>query len=61
MTDVKLEKFTFARKDLDFVVREAAPEFEDKNKLKQLIREDPAFRKGLIGDEKVFRQFDAEF
>jgi len=56
-----LKRFIFTETDLDFVVREAAPEFEDKNKLKQLIREDPAFRKGLIGDEKVFRQFDAEF
>lgn len=42
--------------DLDFVVQQAAPEFEDKMKLKQLIREDESFRKGLVGDERVFRK-----
>ena len=60
MTDVKREKFTFARKDVDIVVREAAPEFEGKEELNQLTREEPTFRTGLVGDEKVFRQFDAE-
>jgi hypothetical protein len=42
--------------DLDFVVQQAAPEFEDKAKLKQLMREDESFRKGLVGDERVFRK-----
>jgi len=46
--------------DLDFVVETAAPEFKDKEKLKQLIKEDPDFRKGLIGDEKVFRKIMAD-
>lgn len=40
--------------DLDFVIREAAPEFSDKEKLKQLIREDTDFRKALLEDERVF-------
>ncbi len=42
--------------DLDFVIREAAPGFSDKEKLKQLIREDAAFRKALLGDERVFHR-----
>jgi len=46
----------FTDSDLEFVIREAAPEFSDKEKLKQLIREDAAFRKSLIGDERVFRR-----
>lgn len=40
--------------DLDFVIREAAPDFGDKDRLKQLIREDESFRKALLGDERVF-------
>jgi hypothetical protein len=46
--------------DLDFVIREAAPDFDDKEKLKQIIREDDAFRKALISDEKVFRRVMAD-
>jgi len=42
--------------DLDFVVSTAAPDFKDKRKLKELIREDPAFRKGLVGNERVFNK-----
>jgi len=55
MTELNLKE-----NDLDFVVNEAAPEFKDKEKLKWLIREDPDFRKGLIGDEKVFRKVMAD-
>ncbi|MBI4301008.1 MAG: hypothetical protein HY664_00185 [Chloroflexi bacterium] len=46
--------------DLDFVIGEAAPEFPDKAKLKQLIKEDVAFRKGIISDERVFRKVMAD-
>jgi hypothetical protein len=42
--------------DLDFVVAVVAPEFKDKEKLKKLVREDRAFRRGLIGDAKLFRR-----
>jgi hypothetical protein len=42
--------------DLEFVVKEAAPQFKDKAKLKQLIRGDESFRRGLVGDEAVFRR-----
>jgi hypothetical protein len=46
--------------DLDFIVEQVAPEFKDKAKLKQLIREDEHFRKAIIGDEKVFRRVMAD-
>ena len=55
MTESKLKE-----SDLDFVVNEAAPEFKDKEKLKQLIREDEDFRRHLIGDEKVFKKVMAD-
>ena len=41
--------------DLDFVIGEAAPEALNKERLKQLIRDDEDFRKALVGDERVFR------
>lgn len=40
--------------DLDFVVREAAPDAANVEQLKDLIREDEAFRRALVGDERVF-------
>ena len=46
--------------DLDFVIQEAVPEFSDKAKLRQLIREDEAFRKALLGDDRVFRKVMAD-
>jgi len=49
-------QFKISDSDLEFVIRESAPEFSDKEKLKQIIREDAAFRKALIGDERVFRR-----
>lgn len=42
--------------DLDFVVSVVVPDFKDREKLKQFIREDKSFRKGLIGNEKLFRK-----
>jgi len=56
MADGKMQRPSLSEKDLDFVVQEVAPEFGDKVKLKQLIREDEAFRKGLVGDEKLFNR-----
>jgi len=47
-------KFEISDKDLDFIVNTAAPEAKNKEKLKQYIKEDNAFRKGLIGNDKVF-------
>lgn len=48
--------FSLKETDLDFVVNAAAPGFEDKDKLKRFIVEDEAFRKGLVGSEKVFQK-----
>jgi hypothetical protein len=53
-------QFIVSDSDLEFVIREAAPEFRDKEKLKQLIREDAAFRKALLDDERVFRRVMAD-
>lgn len=57
---MELRLFELPESDLDFVVDTAAPDFEDKRKLKELIREDPAFRKGLVGNEKVFSKVMTE-
>ncbi len=46
--------------DLDFIVDEAAPGAKDRGKIKRFINEDDAFRKGLVGDEKVFRRVTAD-
>ena len=43
-------------KDLDFLIETVHPEVIDKLKLKQIIREDEAFRNTFIADEKVFRR-----
>jgi hypothetical protein len=55
MADPRLQP-ELSDSDLEFVIREAAPEFNDKEKLKRYIQEDAAFRKALIGDERVFRK-----
>jgi len=49
-------KLSLPDSDLDFVVSTVAPEFKDKERLKRLIREDKSFRKGLIGNERLFRR-----
>ncbi len=47
-------------KDLDFVVAAAAPDFKDKSKLKRFIAEDESFRKGLVGNERVYQKVMSE-
>lgn len=42
--------------DLDFLVGQAAPRASNSEQLKQLIREDDAFRKAVVGDENVFER-----
>ena len=42
--------------DLAFVVGEAAPGAANKDKLRQLARDDEDFRKALLGDDKVFER-----
>lgn len=46
----------FSDADLDFVVDLAAPGAQDKDQLKQLLRNDEAFREALVSDEGVFQQ-----
>ncbi len=42
-------------RDLEFVVREAAPQYGDRRRLMQLVREDEDFRRELVGHDNVFR------
>ena len=42
--------------DLEFVVGEAAPAEPNKERLKQLVREDESFQEALVGDERVFQR-----
>jgi len=60
MASPKLRCLNLLDSDLDFIIREAAPDFSDKEKLKQIIREDDGFRKALVGDERVFRRVMAD-
>ncbi len=54
MLDHRFQSVGLSESDLDFVVREAAPDATDAERLKGLIREDEAFRRALVGDERVF-------
>ncbi len=54
MLDHGSQRVGLSEADLDFVVREAAPDAADTEHLKRLIREDEAFRRALVGDERVF-------
>jgi len=40
-------------KDLDFLIDTAAPEVSDRNRLKEILKEDEDFRERFITDEKV--------
>lgn len=60
MAGLKLESLNLSDSDLDFIIKEAAPKFGDKEKLKQSIREDEDFRRALIGDERVFHRVMAD-
>jgi len=53
-------EYGLSGEDLDFVVNEVAPEFHDREKLKQLILEDGDFRKHFLGSDKVFWKVIAE-
>src|SRR3989304_2438517 len=56
MMDRPNRRLDMTETDLDFVVSEAAPEAQNKERLKELLLEDREFRKGLVGDEKVFQR-----
>ena len=47
-------------RDLAFVIEAAAPDAKDPARLKRLLLEDPEFRKGLVGDPRVFRRVMAD-
>jgi hypothetical protein len=55
-----LEKLRLTDTDLDFLVDAAASEVQDKDQLKQIIREDEDFRRTFIGDEKVIGKVMAD-
>lgn len=46
--------------DRDFIVNIAAPEVAGKDRLKGLLDEDEAFRRALVGDERVFEKVMAD-
>ncbi|MCX7912692.1 MAG: hypothetical protein N2506_07035 [Dehalococcoidales bacterium] len=56
MPVLNLESLKLTESDLDFIVRAAAPESADRERLKRLIQTDDDFRKAVIGDERVFRR-----
>ena len=54
MLEHGFQRVGLSEADLDFVVREAAPDAANAERLKGLIREDEAFRRAMVGDERVF-------
>lgn len=56
MATPRLQWERYTEYDLDFVIAAAAPEVKDRQRLKQAIREDEAFRAALIGHEKVLQR-----
>lgn len=43
-------------RDLDFVAQVVAPDSKNTEKMKQAIRGEPAFRKTVLGDKKIFEE-----
>ncbi|MEE8442280.1 MAG: hypothetical protein V3S37_00900 [Dehalococcoidia bacterium] len=60
MTETTYNLFNLSEADLEFVVNTAAPGADDKEHLKRLVQKDEAFRKTLVGDEKVFQRAMAD-
>ena len=56
MTSPSYSPLTLTETDLDFLVGEAAPGASNKERLKQMVREDKDFRRGIVGDEVVFQR-----
>jgi len=56
MTSFPIPELSLSEKDLDFIVGQAAPNAQHATHLKRLLREDPDFRKALVGDDKVFER-----
>lgn len=51
-----LKNIELSETDLDFITEVTAPGFKDRARLKQIIREDEDFRRGMIVDEKLFKR-----
>ena len=60
MLEHRAQRVGLSDADLDFVVREAAPDAADTEHLKRLIAEDEAFRMALVGDERIFARVMAD-
>jgi len=56
MSHPKLKIWQLSERDLDFLVETVSPEVRNRQRLKEIIREDEDFRNSFIGDEKVFRR-----
>ena len=54
METAPVRPFELTDRDIEFIVRHAAPDFPDKDRLKRLLLEDPLFRKGLVGADALF-------
>jgi hypothetical protein len=52
---MKAGLFELTERDLEFVVQAAAPQAGQRQRLKELIREDEDFRRELVGHDNVFR------
>ena len=50
----------FSERDLDFVVRNVAPDSADPTQLKRLISEDTQFRAAMIGDESLLQRVQSD-
>ena len=56
MSSDKSKTWRLSERDLDFLFDTVSPEVTDKQRLKQIIREDQDFRNTFVGDAKVFRR-----
>ncbi len=56
MAYMQLKGLRLSDRDLDFLVEAASPEVKDRNRLKQIIREDDDFRNNFITDKRVFKR-----
>lgn len=54
MARVSAKVLRYVEGDLDFLVETAAPEVRDKERLKQILRQDEDFRSKYVADDKVF-------
>lgn len=51
-----LQEMSLTEGDLDFILEETSPKATNPQELRRLIRTNDAFRKALVGDERVFQR-----